>query len=271
MKVFDTHTHVFPDKIAAAALHHLQEMSHGIPVYTDGTYADHRAKALEAGQTAWMNCPVVTRPGQHVSLNRWAAEHNHWPSLSLGGLHPDDEDILGILHSIQDLGLCGIKLHPEYQQCTMLEPRMEPVWAGCEALGLPVLVHGGEDIGFEPPFHSSPKDYVEVLRRHPGLVLIAAHMGGWRNWDEVEHVLAGSEVYIDTSFAYPFFQDKSQFLRIIRKHGAKKVLFGTDSPWSDLGLAAREVAECGITPAESEDIFWDNAVRVWGWNAEFVK
>ena len=264
MKIFDTHTHVFPDKIAHAVLAHLQEKSQGIPVFTDGTFADHQAKSLAAGYAGWMNCPVVTRPGQHLSLNRWVAEHNHWPALSLGGLHPDDDDIPGILHSIQDLGLYGIKLHPEYQVCGVLEERMEKVWNLCEEMGLRVLIHGGSDIGFRPPFHSCPADIVEVMRRHPALKLVVAHLGGWNNWDEVEAFLAGTDVLMDTSFAIPFMKDPGQFLRIIRKHGANRVLFGTDSPWSDLVQAVEEVRSCGLTEEELSAVFWDNAARFWG-------
>ncbi|MBR3650908.1 MAG: hypothetical protein IKN52_11705, partial [Victivallales bacterium] len=62
-KIFDVHTHVWPDKIAAAVLVHLQKKSCNLPVYTDGTYGGLKAKAEEAGYTAWMNLPVVTHPG----------------------------------------------------------------------------------------------------------------------------------------------------------------------------------------------------------------
>ena len=51
-KIFDVHTHVWPDKIAAAVLVHLQKKSCDLPVYTDGTYGGLKAKAEEAGYTA---------------------------------------------------------------------------------------------------------------------------------------------------------------------------------------------------------------------------
>ena len=46
-KIFDVHTHVWPDKIAAAVLVHLQKKSCDLPVYTDGTYGGLKAKAEE--------------------------------------------------------------------------------------------------------------------------------------------------------------------------------------------------------------------------------
>lgn len=268
MKIFDVHTHVFPEKIAASALAFLREQSAGIPTFTLGTAADLRRHAAAAGYAGWMNCPVVTKPGQSASVNAWAAARNLWPALSLGGVHPADEDPEDIVRQIRDLGLRGVKFHPEYQEFGVLEARLEPIWRLCEELSLPVLIHGGQDIGFQPPFHSRPRDYAELGRRHPGLVIIVAHLGGWRDWDEVEQDLAGSSVFLDTSFSLPFMADKSQFARIVRKHGADKVLFGTDSPWQDLAEAVSEVSSQPLTEAEKEDIFWNNAARIWNFPAD---
>jgi hypothetical protein len=263
MKIFDVHTHVFPEKIASAALAFLREQSAGIPTFTDGTLGDLRRHAAAAGYYGWMNCPVVTRPGQSVSVNTWSAARNQWPALSLGGVHPEDDDPAGVIRQIHDLGLHGVKFHPEYQEFGVLEARLAPVWSLCEELGLPVLIHGGQDIGFRPPYHSRPRDYAELSRRHPGLVIIVAHLGGWRDWDEVEQELAGTGVYLDTSFSLPFMADQGQFVRIVRQHGAHRVLFGTDSPWQDLSEAVAEVSSLPLTQAEKEDIFWNNAARLW--------
>jgi len=263
MRIFDTHTHIFPDSIAERVLAHLREKSHFIPTFTLGTYDDLKQRALKAGYSGWLNCPVVTRPGQARSVNEWVASRNQWPTLSLGGIHPKDEDREGILRHLKDLGLHGVKFHPEYQEFDLLDSEMEVIWSNCENLGLPVLIHGGQDIGFEPPFHSCPRDFAELSRRHPGLVIVAAHCGGWRLWDEVEEELPGSGVYIDTSFTIPYLQDKSQFLRLVRKVGTKNVLFGTDSPWQDLEDAVGQVSHCGLSQDELEDVFWNNARRVW--------
>ena len=33
------------------------------------------------------------------------------------------------------------------------------------------------------------------------MTLILAHMGGWRNWDQVEELLPDTSVYLDTSYS----------------------------------------------------------------------
>ena len=62
-RIFDVHTHVWPDKVASSAVAYLQAKSHNLPVFSDGTAGGLHERALEAGYTGWLNCPVVTRPG----------------------------------------------------------------------------------------------------------------------------------------------------------------------------------------------------------------
>ena len=266
MLIFDVHTHVFPDRIAAKAISHLRDKSHGIPAYADGTATGLERAAVQAGYSGWMNCPVATSAKQMRSLNDWCAELNHWPHLSLGGLYVDAPvaDVIAEVRRIKALGLYGIKLHPEYQEFSPLDPRLAPVWETAAECGLPVLFHAGGDVGFYGTVqHSWPADYAELARRVPSLQIIAAHLGGWRDWDLVERDLCGAPVFIDTSFAFDWMPDQSQFERIIRKHGVDRVLYGTDSPWSDLKDGIREVLGTHLSDAEKHQIFWSNAVRLF--------
>lgn len=269
MYIFDVHTHVFPDKIAKQALEHLQAKSHNLPVFSDGTASGLRERALKAGYTGWMNCPVATRPGQAHAMNEKAAALNTWPSLSMGGVHPEDSDVAGELQHLADLGLCGLKLHPEYQEFNPLEARVEVIWNWCEAHGLPVLIHAANDVGFEPPFHSAPADFAEVKRRHPGLTLICAHMGGWLCWDAFERDLMGRDVFIDTSFSGLYMKDKpGMFERLIRGHGVDKVLYGTDSPWQSLESGIAEIQEMTLSDEDKQKIFFGNASKIFGFTPE---
>ena len=263
MKIFDVHTHVYPDKIAAAALKKLREMSQNIPTFTEGTASDLEAKAKAAGYTGMLNCPVVTNAHQMYSVNDWVAKMNAWPHLSLGGIFPDAPKVVEEIERIRSLGLLGLKFHPEYQEFYVLDEKMSPVWEYCAEHDFPVLFHAGSDIGFPGGHHSCPADFAVLARKFPKLTIICAHLGGWCNWDEVEAELAGSPVYLDTAFAKQWMRDPRQFERIIRKHGVERVLFGSDSPWSKLENAIAEVQETDLTDAEKQQIFWDNADRLF--------
>ena len=264
MKIFDVHTHVWPDSLALRVVTALQKQSNMLPVYTDGTAADLRRHALAAGYDGWMNCPVVTRPNQSHSVNAHAAERNIWPTLSMGGVHPDDDDVCGELQHIKDLGLYGVKMHPEYQSFYPTEEKLERIWSWCENHQLPVIIHAGDDVGFKPPYHSRPADFAEVIRRHPGLTLICAHMGGWMDWDEVERDLIGHPVYLDTSLATCYMRiNPGQFERMIRNHGIDRVLYGTDSPWNPLKPCVDDILDLPFTEEEKQLIFFGNADRIF--------
>lgn len=97
--------------------------------------------------------------------------------------------------------------------------------------------------------------------------MILAHMGGYRLWDEVEQLLPGHDLYIDTSFCLPNHPDRhEQFARIIRKMGVDHVLFGSDSPWTDqadsLQAACRLFDTFGFTEEERSAILGGNALAI---------
>jgi predicted TIM-barrel fold metal-dependent hydrolase len=258
--VFDVHTHVFPDAMAARVV---QELAHGLkdPPSFDGTRAGLLRSMSAAGIAGSLNAPVATRAEQVVSINNWAARQNAWPMISFGSIHPDFPDIPGELRRLQGLGLAGIKIHPEYQAFVPDEPRLDAVWRTCRELGLIVLMHAGNDWLFPKPCRAQPAVTARVLRAWPGLTLIAAHFGGFELWDDVERELVGLPVYLDTSFTVGYAPD-DQIVRMVRRHGVERVLFGTDTPWQDQSATLTAFRRLPFTPAEQEAILWQNAARL---------
>ena len=117
MMVIDFHTHIFPDTIASKTIAALEQTS-GIEAATDGTLRGLLASMEMAGVDMSVVLPVVTKPSQFESINRYAKSVNETYSgkiLSFGGIHPDCEDYKQKLDFIKELGLPGIKLHPDYQ------------------------------------------------------------------------------------------------------------------------------------------------------------
>ena len=163
-------------------------------------------------------------------------------------MHPDYENYRAELSRIKSEGVAGVKLHPAYQNTDLDDIRyMRIIECACE-LDLAVIVHAGLDIGIMPYNFSSVKHICNVLKTVAPEKLILAHLGGWKGWNDVESTLCGENVYMDTAFvlgAYEVPEGMSvpeeetkmltdeQFTRMVKKHGADKILFGTDSPWSD--------------------------------------
>jgi predicted TIM-barrel fold metal-dependent hydrolase len=129
--------------------------------------------------------------------------------------------------------------------------------------GLIILHHAGYDPAFTPPFRSSPMQFRHIAETMRGGVVVAAHFGGHAQWDDVETELAGTDIYLDTSMGFGYFSAE-QFLRIVRKHGADKILFASDSPWSNAGDEIARLKATALTEEEKRAILGGNAERLLG-------
>jgi len=261
-RFFDIHVHIFPDHVAAKAIPYLSERSGVAPTY-DGTLAGLTASMQRAGIDGALNCPIATKPDQVRSINDWAASCSRMPVLSLGTMHPGFPEPEKELKRVRDLGLPGIKLHPEYQEFRLDDPRLRPVWKTCRDLNLLVLLHAGADIVFPPPYRSDPFAFRKLVEAWPGLTVVAAHFGGWKMWDAVRTELAGSPVYLDLSFTFGLWPDE-KVVEMIREHGVERVLFGTDAPWRDQAAEVRHFTALPLSPADRSAIAWENAARLLG-------
>ena len=258
--VFDFHVHLYPNHLAKKAVAHLTECFGNPPAF-DGTVGGLKKKLAEIRFSGALNLPVATKPDQVASINAWAATANRGPVYSLATVHPDTPDIPEVLAGAKAAGFKGIKLHPEYQEFTLDDPRMEPAWAACADLGLFVFLHAGGERVFKPPYHSSPTTIAALLARHPRLALVAAHLGGFQMWDESEHTLVGKNLTLDLSHTL-FWMPNDQITRIIKSHGADRIVFGTDGPWQEPAQVLEAFLGLPLTETEQKKILWENAVRL---------
>lgn len=278
--IVDLHTHVFPDKIAASTVKKLELLSH-TRSFSDGSAAGLKASMARAGVDASLVLPVATNPHQVPHVNDSSARMNELGPetgiYSLGCIHPDFDGYREELSRIASLGLKGVKLHPEYQGMDFDDPRYLRILDRCGELGLIVISHAGLDIGFPGKDNCSPAMVLRAIRQVGPVKLVLAHMGGWRQWDQVEELLWETQVSIDTSYALgsiaplddgfyapeqlPLMSEE-QFMRMVRKFGAHRVLFGTDSPWDDQSEALKRLRALPLEPWELEAILGGNAQKL---------
>lgn len=233
--VIDMHTHAFPDAIAERTISILEKKG-GFPARNNGTLAGLKKSMEQGGVDLSLVLPVVTKPSQFESINRFAAVVDKTPGLrSFGGIHPLCENIEEKLDFIRSSGLRGIKIHPDYQETFIDDPAYIEILEGCRRRGLYVTTHAGVDPAVPTLVRCPPERMNKVLKKlqygkdtEPFIIL--AHLGGANMYDEVEKYLVGTPVYIDLSFVLPYVP-KEQVLRIIRNHGSERILFATDAPW----------------------------------------
>ena len=90
--------------------------------------------------------------------------------------------------------------------------------------------------------------------------LILAHTGGHLMWDEVENYLLGEKVFLDISVSRKEISIE-QMVRIIKAHGADRILFGSDSPWDGQLETIEYVKSLPISKEEADKILGENAKK----------
>ncbi|MDE7366890.1 MAG: amidohydrolase family protein [Lachnospiraceae bacterium] len=263
--IIDFHTHVFPEAIASGTIEKLEAFAH-IKAQSNGLLKGLKASMEKAGVDYSVILPVVTKPSQFRTVNEYAASINGRDGIiSFGGIHPDTEDYQMELDQIRAYGLPGIKLHPDYQKVHVTDPRYLKLITYAVDLGLIVTLHAGVDIGLPDEVYCPPEEsvqmlqYVETHAMHPEQAkIILAHTGGYAQWDAVEELLVGKNVYFDLAYTFGHIETE-QLLRIIRNHGADRILFATDSPWNDQKADIEALKALNLTPEEEAAILGENA------------
>jgi predicted TIM-barrel fold metal-dependent hydrolase len=260
--IIDIHTHTFPDELAARAVAALSARAK-IQPHADGTCAGLCASMRRAGIDYAVTMPVATKPSQVRAINAAAVEiSRQYPTLiNFGALHPAQDDWAEEVERLAGDGIPGVKFHPDYQDFFVDEERMLPLYRALAAHGLIVLFHAGVDIGLPPPVHCPPDRLARVLDAVPELPIIAAHMGGYYCWEAVEQYLLGRDVYLDTSYSLADL-GAERMARLIRTHGAQRILFGTDSPWTGQAAEIAGIRHLGLTIEEQQAILGENAARL---------
>ena len=278
--IIDFHTHTFPQTLAKRAVDKLAKSARA-KNYLDGTAEALCRSMAQAGIDYSVLLPVATKPEQQEDINRLAADINAHSDetglFSFGGIHPENTNYRQILRDCRQNGIPGIKLHPIFQQTPIDDIRyLRIIECACENQ-LIILVHAGYDISHPDWDYSSVPRICAILDRLTPDKFVLAHMGGWQNWDAVASEIAGRDVWLGTSFsllpiapapgtvrtqeeAPPL--GRELFLRIVREHGADRILFGTDSPWSPQLQTINALKASGLTGQELNAILGENGAKL---------
>jgi len=277
--IIDVHTHTFPDKIAAAAIDKLKHAGHITP-FSDGTVQGLKDAMRRAEIDYSVVLPVATNPLKVRNMNDVSIALTGRDGLIyFGCMHPDCEYWQEEMERIAAAGLKGIKIDPVYQGVDIDDERFVRILRQAGELGLTVIMHAGDDIGFPGCVRCAPEMVVRALEKAGPVRLILAHMGGWRNWESVERLLVQENVWIDTAFSlgeitplregdYTPEQRRllaaEDFCRLVRAFGSDRVLFGTDSPWADQKISVEDILRLPLGEDEKQRILGENARRLLG-------
>lgn len=261
MPVVDVHVHIYPDKIAEKAAASVGAF-YGLAM-DSATGSVGRLRELVAGSPI-TNCvvhSVATRPHHVESINTFiAATCAAEPRLTgFMTMHQDYPDPAAEMERARGLGLRGVKLHPDTQRVNMDDPRMLRILDVARQMGLPVIMHCG-DYRYD---YSHPRRMRRVLDELPGLVVDAAHFGGWSVQDFALEFLEDADCFLDMSSSMEFLGPR-RTRELVRAYGPERILFGSDFPmWNPVSELERFRA-LGFSDDDWSQMTWHNAERFCG-------
>lgn len=260
--IVDFHTHAFPDKLAARAIAHLGRQGK-IHAASAGTIGALLSSMDRAGIAAAVVCSIATDPAQFGPILRWSRAIAGPRILPFPSVHPAAVDPAGEVRQIAAAGFLGVKLHPEYQGFHVDDPALAGLYRALETAGLITLFHAGHDLGFPDSDRADPRRILAVHRAFPALKIVASHLGGFRRWEEVSAHLLGSEIWLDTSYTIGHIPT-GLLLEILTGHRPDRLLFGTDSPWTDQAGEIARVRALGLTQELTDRILGGTARELLG-------
>ena len=261
-KVLDAHCHIYPEKILPRAVDATGDF-YGEKPYHNGTVEQLISEGVKAGIDRFIVQSVATTKKQVENINDFIANEvkTHKDRLiGLGTIHPESDDMEADIRHIKELGLHGIKIHPDIQGFAADCDGFEAAYDICEEFSLPVLMHTG-DKRYD---FSNPNRIAPLLKRRPGLTVIGAHFGGWSIWETaVDYLCDFENFYVDTSSAVCYISPQKS-REIIRRYGKERVLFGTDYPLHAISEEVKDILKLNLDDDEYAALLYDNAKKVYG-------
>lgn len=262
--IVDFHTHIFTDALAQRAKEQLTQNGDGpYKPYFDVTHAALLSRMDEVGIDISVVQPVATKRTQVENIIAWEDSILSKRIAGFAPMFPNAEDWKYQIDLIVSHDYKGIKLHPEYQHFVLDDDRMLRIYDYAFNKGLCILFHAGFDPFAGEKLNSSPKQFAHVMDELGGGTIIAAHLGGIKQWDEVESYLVGRDIFLDTSMGFKYYP-LEQFMRILKTHGADRILFASDYPWSDAKEELEILNSLDISHTEKEKILYKNALKLIG-------
>lgn len=260
MKIIDIHTHIYPDEIALKATKSVRDFYQIGEESMDGTEKMLMEQGRAAGISQFVILPVAIRPDRARGINDFIVQRlkQNDALIGFGTVHAAMEDMDAEVQRIMDLGLKGIKMHPDSQRFSIDDLRLFPMYEAVQGK-LPVMLHMG-DHRYD---YSHPVKLRRILDLFPGLQVIAAHFGGYSMYETACELLRDTDCVFDVSSSLMFLPE-GEAERYIGIYGAERMAFGTDYPMWDPVKETDRFFRLKLTPEQQEQIANKTAKRVLG-------
>lgn len=259
-KVINAHCHIYPKKIASHAVMGIKTF-YNLNMSLNGTVDDLIRDGKKVGVTHYLVHSVATTPKQVRSINEFISEEVNAHSdlfTGFGTLHPDSDDIEGDFEHLLELGLKGVKLHPDFQKFALNDESGFKLGEVIDNAKVPLMLHCG-DYRYN---YSNPEQLKPFLKKFPDILVIGAHFAGWSLWEKATKELAGTpNLVVDLSSSlYKLSSETAK--RLIYSYGVDKVLWGSDYPMWESESEMKLFDKIGLDSEEEKMILYENAARI---------
>jgi predicted TIM-barrel fold metal-dependent hydrolase len=235
--LIDVHVHFMPDRVMDKVWAYFDSAGpltgREWPIRYRWPEADRLAHLRAMGVRVFSSLVYAHKPGMASWLNAWAAEFAaaNDDVAHTATFFPEP----GVSSYVDDALNAGVRIFKAHVQVGGYDPRdplLDEVWGRLADARLPVVAHVGG--GPTPGAYTGSEPFGEVLRRHPTLTAVIAHMG-MPEYDEfLDFAERYDNVHVDTTMCFvDTFGDQQGIGEHLAPRLAQlrdKVLLGTDFP-----------------------------------------
>jgi uncharacterized protein len=210
--LIDIHTHFLPQRMILRVWAHFDEISPLVgrpwPIEYRWTQDERLARLREMGLRHFTALTYAHKPGMAADLNEF--------SLNLAATEPDcvpsatffpEDGVVAQVESALDRGARVFKIHAQVGGFDLREPALNKAWGLLADAAVPVVLHVGS--GPVPRAGFTGPDKLEgVLRRHPDLTAVVAHMGTPEYAEFITLAERYPRVHLDTTMVFTDFTEE---------------------------------------------------------------
>lgn len=248
----DVHSHQWfmPIQDLDKLISDMNELNMGVMVNLSGFRGKVLEWSLENVDDSFPNRFAV-----FININFEELDDEGWPESALEMLEEGVEQGVRGLKVYKGLGLT--EQDNEGNRIAVNDSRLDPIWAKCGELGIPILIHSGEPPSFwepkdkynerwlelkqKPSRYRDPSEYPsfesvmseqhDVFRKHPNTTFINAHLGWFGNDLEClgQHLDQYPNVYTEIGAVLAELGRQPRTARQFMIDYQDRVLFGKDT------------------------------------------
>ena len=276
--LFDVHVHFLPPKVQAKVYAQFDQAGPKIgrawPIRYRGSHQERVELLRSFGVRRFSALPYAHRPGIAAYLNEWARgfAEDVPECLRSATFYPEPE-AASYVGDLIEAGVEVFKLHTQVGEFRLDDPLLDEAFGLIEDASTPTVIHvGSGPVGND---FTGPEHLERLLRRHPRLTAVVAHMGAPEYAEFLALAESHENLRLDTTMVFTeFFDAEAPYPDDLLPRLADlgdRVLFGSDFPTIPYpyldqlaGLARLGERHRGLGDDWLCRVLWHNAVGLFG-------